>query len=459
MKRTVIAIALQVGCTAVLAQAGNDALGDLLEAPGSAALGGVLISGRSPYVDAGTRRDLLPLYLYEGERLLLRGDRIGLKLPLAQGQRLELFLRRRLEGHPLDSVPASLEGMAPRRDGADLGLTYRTELPLGTLRASLMHDVSNVSKGSELAVSYHLGWQSGRWLLRPGLGLAWRSARLNDYYYGVRTDEATAERAAYRPGSGTDAWLGLFGTYAVTDNWRVLGGASVTSRASTVRRSPVVESRAQPALFLGAAYDFGSHNQVAWADAKSPLIVRLLYGAAAEDRCHLVRLITLRCTSLNDQEPTELLGLQVGKVFIEGFNGWPLDFVGYGGLTHHLDRPYQRDGTQLDLFMKAYWHGFPWSHRVKTRVGFGFGVSLANRVPYQERVSLEERGRQTSKLLNYLDPSIEVSLGDIIGKPSMRETYLGLGVSHRSGIFASSKLLGEVNGGSNYVYASIESRF
>ena len=66
------------------------------------------------------------------------------------------------------------------------------------------------------------------------------------------------------------------------------------------------------------------------------------------------------------------------------------------------------------------------------------------------------RGRSSSKLLNYLDPSIDVSVGDLIGAKSMRETYLGLGVSHRSGIFGTSRLFGDVNGGSNYIYSYLE---
>jgi outer membrane protein len=69
------------------------------------------------------------------------------------------------------------------------------------------------------------------------------------------------------------------------------------------------------------------------------------------------------------------------------------------------------------------------------------------------------RGRDTSRLLNYMDPSIDVSLGDVIGSRRLRETYVGLGVSHRSGIFGSSQLLGNVNGGSNYIYSYLESNF
>ena len=65
-------------------------------------------------------------------------------------------------------------------------------------------------------------------------------------------------------------------------------------------------------------------------------------------------------------------------------------------------------------------------------------------------------GRPTSRLLNYLDPTIDVSLGDLLGVPSMKRTFAGLGVSHRSGLFGTSRLLGNVNGGSNYIYSYLE---
>jgi outer membrane protein len=51
---------------------------------------------------------------------------------------------------------------------------------------------------------------------------------------------------------------------------------------------------------------------------------------------------------------------------------------------------------------------------------------------------------------------VDVSVGDLIGMRSLRDTYVGLGVSHRSGIFGTSNLFGNVNGGSNYIYAYLE---
>jgi len=68
------------------------------------------------------------------------------------------------------------------------------------------------------------------------------------------------------------------------------------------------------------------------------------------------------------------------------------------------------------------------------------------------------RGRSSSRLLNYLDPSVDISLGDLIGVKSMSETYVGVGVTHRSGIFGTSRLFGNVNGGSNYIYSYLEWR-
>ena len=95
---------------------------------------------------------------------------------------------------------------------------------------------------------------------------------------------------------------------------------------------------------------------------------------------------------------------------------------------------------------------------MRTRIGFGVGLSYAQSIPYVEARDQAERGRPTSKLLNYLDPSIDVSVGDLVGIRSQRETYLGLGVSHRSGMFGSSQLLGNVDGGSNYIYSYLEWR-
>jgi outer membrane protein len=458
LRRSGAGVALLLGAAAALAQGETAALADLLGSPGSAGVGAVALFGASPYRDGGTRLDLQPLYLYEGERLFLRSDRIGIKFAPDRGHRLELLLQRRTDGFPRDTLPPVLEGMSARPQGLDLALAWRADGPGGQWYAQFGHDVGRASRGSELALGWHGRFDAGRWALQPALGLTRRSARLNDHLFGVRPEEATVLRPAYKAGDGVDLWAALFATYAASERWRLFGGMILNQPSAAVRASPLAEDRMQPALALGAVYGFGS-GETGWASKSTPTVVRVMHGSATEDGCHLVRIVTLRCADLNRSTPTRVTAVHVGRTFIDRLNGWPLGFVGYVGLLHHDDRPYQRSGLQVDLYMKAYFDGLPWRDRVRTRLGFGFGLSIADPVPYEEVSSQAARGRATSRVLNYLDPSVDVSLGDLVGRKSLKDTYVGIGVSHRSGIFAWSRLLGRVNGGSNYIVGYVEQAF
>lgn len=401
--------------------------------------------------------DLVPLYLYEGKRVFLHGSRVGLKLAdeLSESRHsFDLFLDYRFEGFPYDRAPASLAGMQIRRPSTDLGLGYRYRSNWGNLDAEILHDANNASNGSELRLGYNVDWQSGRWHLRPSLMLSRRSARLNDYYYGVRPDEATPLRPEYFPGAGTDLKLGLYGYYELLNRWRLLGGIGVNLIDAKVRLSPIVRDGGQPSVMLGAAYDFGSHKS--YAEPGLPLHVKVLYGRSTD--CNLLPVMTLRCGSMRTEDNTRIAALELGRPLVERVNDWPLDFVGYLGLLRHDENRLQPDSWQFDAYIKAYYYGFPWSGHVRTRLGMGAGFSLAQRVPYVEERDQARRGRSTTKLLNYLDPSIDVSLGDLAGVRSMKETYFGIGASHRSGIFGASKMFGNINGGSNYIYTYIETK-
>ena len=432
-------------------------LGNILEDPGSGAAGLGFLSRveSSPYRGADARVDLMPLYLYEGERFFLRSNMAGVRVTGDHAAGLELFVERRLEGYPEDETPDVLEGMDTRNSEADVGARYYGERGAHHWDLSVRQDASNNSHGTELRAAYGYLWENDRWSLQPVLTAAWRSGDLNDYYYGVEAADVTPDRPAYKAGAGLNLTAALYARYRILHNWSLLGGVFVTQWSSEVGDSPLVDSRTQWGGMLGAAYDFGN-GQVRWNKPHTPTYVRLFYGRDSDDGCHLVKIMTFQCVGLNDDDYTDIAGLHVGRPFVSGLNGWPLDLVGYAGIVRHLEKGRQQDAWQIDAYMKGYYYGFPWSHRVMTRIGLGFGLSYAERVPYTEVTSQAERERNTSKLLNYLDPSIDVSLGDIFGSERWHELYFGFGVSHRSGIFGSAQMLGTVDGGSNYIYAYVE---
>jgi len=410
---------------------------------------------RWPYRDAGTRHDFVPLYLYEGRRLYLHPTSVGLKLGSSEARRFDVFLRQRLEGHPVEDIPASLAGMDPRETGIDAGVGAQWGGRWGVAFAEAMRDVSAASKGSELRFGYKYPWRSGNFWVRPHASIGLRSGSLNDYYFGVRAHEATAARPAYRVGSGAVAEVGVYAAYRLSERWRLLAGATASRLPREVAGSPIIEHRTLRSLTFALAYDVSPEHE-AWPE-KKPLTVRALYGDSTD--CDVLKVATLRCTSTHTQDRTGIWGFEVGRPFIDRLNNWPVDIAGFVGATRHREAGLQPDFWELKAYLKAYYYGFPWDRRVRTRIGLGVGLSYADRIPFSEARDLALRGRGTSKILQVFDPTVDFNVGDVLRMKRLRETYLGLGVSHRSGMFGASRVLGNVNGGSNYIYSYLETTF
>ena len=445
---TAAALALSAGAVS----ASGDPLTGLL-APGDAGVGLSFRFEPSPYIGSDTNTDFLPHVMYDSEHFYLQSYRGGLKLE-RNGWRNELFIKRRFEGFASNKVPESMTGMAKRSIGADVGIATEHAWGDGAAYAELLTDASENSRGSELRLGYRYeAFWNGRLRWRPYFTLAYRNAKLNNYYYGVRSDEATPERPAYEPGAGVNLEAGVQVAYRLSQRWQVFGGVSLLAPSSVIRDSPVVEDTAMvPSATIGLMYGFTPDKMA--AGERRPLIARAYYGLSSE--CDLFPIITLQCTKTHTQDNTTVAAFEIGQMLARGVNGWPLDFAGFFGVLRHLEDGQQDDIWQVQAYLKPYYYGFPWRDSVRTRVGFGFGIAYAARIPVAEARDQALRGRDTSKLLLYLDPTVDVNLGDIVRAKSLRETYVGLGVSHRSGTFGSAKLFNNVDGGSNYIYASLE---
>ena len=418
-------------------------------APREAGIGFTWRYEPSLYRGSDRNADLMPQFRYESEYFYLQSDRIGLKFE-GRDSRYELFLRRRLEGFAFDRTPTSMVGLGQRFSGDDLGVAARMRLGAGVLYGEAMQNVSDESDGTELRLGYRYeGWWHGRFRWRPYVTLAWRDAKLNNYYYGV---------PGYEPGAGVNIEVGALAAYQLTQRWQVLAGVGATQWSSGVRGSPVVEDGLQPYAMLGLMYGFKPDQASEWD--RRPLIVRLGFGASSD--CDLLPIVTLQCTSVHTQDPTNTLQIDIGQILVRRLNDWPLDIAGFIGFVRHDEKDLQPDFWQINGYFKPTWSFDPWlGGRLRMRLGLGAGISYAGRIPFTEQRDQALRGRDTSKLLLYLDPTLDLSIGNLLAAPApaLRETYAGIGVSHRSGIFGASRLFNSVNGGSNYIYLFLETAF
>ena len=207
---------------------------------------------------------------------------------------------------------------------------------------------------------------------------------------------------------------------------------------------------------LGILYDF-TPNIRRWEPGSKPLVVRVLYGNSSD--CDVGRIVQSKCTSRHTVDTTDIWGIDIGRPLIRQPNGKPVEITAFLGATRHMERGYQSDFWEYKAFLKAYYWGFPWDRWVRTRFGVGGGLSYSEQIPIMEERDQAKSNLGSWKLLNYLDPTIDIRLTDLIPTPPLRDTWLGVGVSHRSGMFGWSRLFGFVDGGSNYIYVYLESNF
>src|SRR5690606_15364980 len=79
----------------------------------------------------------------------------------------------------------------PDRDYAfEAGLELLSDGDWGFLQAAVHHDISNTHDGYEVYFNYGRSFRRQRWFFEPSLGASYKSADMNDYYWGVRPEEA-----------------------------------------------------------------------------------------------------------------------------------------------------------------------------------------------------------------------------------------------------------------------------
>lgn len=145
----------------------------------------------------------------------------------------------------------------PDRDYAgELGLELLTDGRWGQLQLSAFHDVSGTHEGYELEANYGYGWRKQRFYLEPSFGLSYKSAALNDYYWGVRADESNSVLPAYEAGPGINGFARLKFSYQVSRNWTFSFVGEVERLNDEAANSPIVEEQAIFGYFAGFGYRF-----------------------------------------------------------------------------------------------------------------------------------------------------------------------------------------------------------
>ena len=150
-----------------------------------------------------------------------------------------------------------------------------------------------------------------------------------------------------------------------------------------------------------------------------------------------------------------IAGFTLGKLLTAGKRA---DYIGRLAVFRHIeDGEGNGSFNSYAAYVMARGRGYsPWSGEETFRFGFGFGMSYADRVPIVEQRKQEIRSDNTSRFLSYLEMSVDAPLRRLSKANWLQRCYAGMSIVHRSGMFGSSDLLGDVAGGSDWITLHLE---
>jgi len=147
---------------------------------------------------------------------------------------------------------ARLAGMATRRDSLEGGVTFDWDFDVIAFSLGYFNDVNHTSRGSSMRASiYKPLVKNERWDFGALLAFDRLGAKVADYYFGVPANEASASRAQFHPGAGTNTSLGISGTYNLDKRNAIIFGVIATHLGSYAAASPIVETRKANTYYLG----------------------------------------------------------------------------------------------------------------------------------------------------------------------------------------------------------------
>ena len=250
--------------------AGQDALADARSADDDTAddsksyswgLGVAALTKQQAYTGIDRDNLAIPLIYFENRWVQLLGPRLEFKLPgleWGEDQALSFAIGVEFDGSGYEPSDAPiLNGMDERKDGILAGASAKWSNPLVDVSAEWMYDASSESKGQRVSVGLERSFPVGeRFRITPSATAIWLDKKYADYYYGVRSAEARANRPAYVVDSTLNAEISLRTDYMIDERQMVFASLEYTALGSEIKDSPLTDRSGETGVFMGYLYRF-----------------------------------------------------------------------------------------------------------------------------------------------------------------------------------------------------------
>lgn len=389
----------------------------------------VIRTASIPYVtDTETVSTFIPMMFFENEYVFIDGMEGGLYLYQESDWQLSALMRLRYFDLPKEDQNKA------GGDVVDTGFRARYNFD----REWFIDSELMVDPDFRAYMNFKLGTEieSGDWWFNPSIESRWKGSEFNSYYYSRNLDSGE------ELGAGVDVKAGIMSRYHVTSNLYLLGGSYLSRLDDNAYSSQYIDSRWQFEYFLGVGF-FTDSSTSTRKDISNKPYLRIAHGWATPSNIGDIINLDSEKDPYNNQMTSVFYGLPLTNELFS----LPVDLYLTPGYVQHWKSDVQNLSSEFVVAIKAY-VTIPWP--TKWRFGVAEGLSYINNVAYIEQSEMDRKGYRESKLLNYLDFSFDVNLGDLFNHRELDGVWLGYSIHHRSAIFENSSQYGRIKGGSNY---------
>jgi outer membrane protein len=369
--------------------------------------------------------DVFPLFYYEGNRVFLRGDYGGVRLWEGEQLGFNALARYRFYDIP-DEDDSGIAG-----GGADMGVQAFWKLDDNSrIEVEVLSDQHGSVQGQ---ARWAGDYRQGMWRLFPEFELRLTGSDYNTRYYGLEQYDLDAGiEARARVKARRRIWSDLF------VEGRLEGGWVGTEAGS----SPLIDDDFEFEAYIGFGLFQEEHGDYKELKAKPYWRISQGWGTSSDFQA-----IPSGEFDTEDGADVKMTSLFYGHPLSDTLFGAPWEVYLTPGIVHHYSSDVQDSSTEFVLAIKAY-YTFPTPWRL--RLGLAEGISYADSLTFYEETELREDGFDGSQLLNYLDLSLDLNMGDVFKKSCLDDLWLGGAIHHRSGIYETSSAFGDLSGGVNF---------
>jgi len=201
-----------------------------------------------------------PVIFFDNGLLYVRWSRVGLYFYGKKSDTLSWGFSLTAQPRPFGYKPSDssvLNGMDERKTSFEGGLAFSASYHNKEyIEVMFLHDLLHRNDGyivrSEIGDKFELG----KWTFYPSIIMIYQSQKFLNYYYGVKTTEATPLRGAYQTTDGFEYGVQTYIKYPFTKKLSMLTNVRYDRLSSTVTKSPIVQDNYIYSALFSLIYTF-----------------------------------------------------------------------------------------------------------------------------------------------------------------------------------------------------------